>query len=333
MLGGGSGALYGQPIIDPIALPLNNGTVPGPTVRSEAELVAILTKIAAALKVIVDARQGAALTAPGAVTAPTPAPTGTTTPAPTPTTGTQGGGGGGGGGSGGASTAKVASFNVLGASHTAAGGNKPEYKSGVDRVPGMVDQLKKHNVEIAGLQEFQDSQQDAFKKAAPGYALFGDKDNFVTWKTDRYETVDQKLFDIPYFEGNIRKMPAVKLKDKQTGKEVWVISVHNPADTKDHPKNAANRAEAIKRERAFIEDLKKSGVPVIITGDFNDDAEARNGMTAGGLTHVADPKGDARNIDWVFGTSGVQFGATTRDTSPRDSKVSDHPIVVTTATF
>jgi endonuclease/exonuclease/phosphatase family metal-dependent hydrolase len=145
--------------------------------------------------------------------------------------------------------------------------------------------------------------------------------------------VDSKSLTIPYFEGHPRKMPAVLLEDKATGQRMWVLNVHNPADTKAHPHNAANRAEALRREHAFVEQLKQSGLPVIVTGDFNDNKEARSGMTAGGLTKVADPAGNAGNIDWVFGTDGVSFASTVRDTAPREDKTSDHPLVVTTATF
>ncbi len=234
---------------------------------------------------------------------------------------------------GGASTAKVATFNVLGASHTAAGGNNPGLASGAARVPGMIKQLMGHGVEIAGLQEFQESQQAAFKGANTGYDMVAEKDNAVIWKADRYKKVGQKSLTIPYFEGHARTMPAVQLEDLKTGTKVWVLSVHNPADTTGHRHNVANRREAERRERAFIKELEATGVPVIVAGDFNDDKEATSAMTQGGLTTVADPTGNARNIDWMFGSKGVQFGTTTKDNAPKQDKISDHPIVVTTATF
>ncbi|MCW2920279.1 MAG: Endonuclease/exonuclease/phosphatase [Thermoleophilia bacterium] len=234
---------------------------------------------------------------------------------------------------GGPSTAKVATFNVLGSSHTAAGGNKPGLRSGPERVPGMIRQLTGHGVEIAGLQEFQGDQQAAFKAAKTGFDMVAEKDNAVIWKADKYRKVGQTTLTIPYFEGNARKMPAVQLEDIATGKRVWVLSVHNPADTKDHPHNVKNRREAERRERAFIQQLEATGVPVIVAGDFNDNKEATSAMTQGGLTSVADPAGNAGNIDWMFGSRGVKFGATTQDRAPKQDNTSDHPIVVTSATF
>ena len=70
-----------------------------------------------------------------------------------------------------------------------------------------------------------------------------------------------------------------------------------------------------------------------MTGDFNDRERATDAMTAGNLTSVARPTTNANGIDWVFGTSGVQFAGTTRDTGPRQDRTSDHPIVITSATF
>ncbi len=255
----------------------------------------------------------------GGVTAAAPASGAASTPAPAP--------------AGGRSTARVATFNVLGASHTDAGGNKPGWATGVQRVPEMIQELRSGGVEIAGLQEFQPSQQQAFKAAKTGYELHGERDNVIAWRSDRYRKVGATSLTIPYFEGSPRKMPAVQLEDRATGKRVWVLNVHNPADTKAHPRNVANRREAERRERAFVEQLKQSGVPVLVVGDFNDNRESIDAMTAGGLTSVARPRQNASGIDWVFGSQGVNFANTTRDFGPRQDRTSDHPIVTTTATF
>ena len=177
------------------------------------------------------------------------------------------------------------------------------------------------------------AQQAAFRKAGTGYDMHGERDNVIAWKADRYAKVGESSLTIPYFEGSPRKMPAVLLQDRATGTRVWVLNVHNPADTKDHPQNAANRAEAVRRERAFVAQLEQTGVPVIVTGDFNDRDRATDAMTAGNLTRVARPTANANGIDWVFGTSGVQFSGTTRDNGPRVDRTSDHPIVITSATF
>ncbi len=317
---------------------------------SEAEIVAALMSLVRVLEALVAIRAGAAMVAPGATAPSLPAAggslptTGSLLPVaqPRPAPATLAGAPGAGvpasadapRAPGAPTRARVATFNVLGTSHTQGGGNKVgRYADDSKRMPDMVRQLTGNDIEIAGLQEFQEPQQRAFRAAAPGYEMHGERDNVIVWRADRYRKVADTSLTIPYHGGAPRKMPAVQLEDRATGRRVWVLNVHNPASTKSSPGNAGNRRESERRERELIAKLEATGVPVIVTGDFNDDEQSRSAMTRGGLTHVADPAGSARNIDWVFGTSGVQFGRTTRDTAPRDNGTSDHPIVYTTATF
>ena len=142
----------------------------------------------------------------------------------------------------GAGSLRIASFNVLGSSHTSAGGNKPQFGSGVDRVPAMIEQLQRNRVDVAGLQEFQGDQQAAFRRAGTGYAMHGERDNVVIWREDRFRMVEHRSLTIPYHGGKPREMPAVLLEDLATGQRSWHVNVHNPADTKSSPNNGAHRA-------------------------------------------------------------------------------------------
>lgn len=246
-------------------------------------------------------------------------PTGHTPPAPA-------------GQPGGKSTFNIASFNVLGASHTAAGGNKPGMQDGVRRVGGTVDALQKHNVDIAGMQEFQGPQQAAFKRLAPGYAMAAEKDNAVIWNKAKFKLVERRSVTIPYFEGHARQMPVVQLEDRQTGKRVWVVNVHNPADTKDHPHNAANRAKAISIEQHLMRELQSTGVPVMFVGDFNERNTVDNDLARAGM-NSARPGGARSEIDWILGSNGVSFSHYSADHSTQTSGTSDHPMIVSTATI
>jgi len=232
---------------------------------------------------------------------------------------------------GGKSSFNIASFNVLGSSHTAGGGNKPGMRSGVERTRGAVQALQSHNVDIAGLQEFQGDQQAEFKKLAPGYGMAGEKDNAIVWNKAKFRLVEKRSVTIPYFEGHKRQMPVVQLEDKATGKRLWVVNVHNPADTKDHPHNAANRAKAVNIEQALARELQATGIPVMFTGDFNERNTVDNQMDQVGLNSAA-PNGARSSIDYVFG-SGVKFSNYSNDRSTVTSGTSDHPIITTTATI
>lgn len=231
---------------------------------------------------------------------------------------------------GGKSSFNIASFNVLGSSHTAAGGNKPGMASGVERMRGAVAAMKKNDVDIAGLQEFQGDQQKAFRKLAPGYGMAGEGDNAIVWNKSRFQLVEKREFTIPYFEGHPRKMPVVLLQDKQSGKRMWVVNVHNPADTKAHPHNAANRARAINIEQNLLQQLQATGLPVIFLGDLND-RSTQGDMRQAGMS-AALPNGAKSPVDWIYGSRGVQFSNYTADRSVLHG-TSDHALVVSQATI
>lgn len=232
---------------------------------------------------------------------------------------------------GGKSSFNIASFNVLGSSHTAAGGNKPGLASGVDRIRGAVSSLQRHDVDIAGLQEFQGDQQKAFRKLAPGYGMAAEKDNAIVWNQDKFRLVEKREFTIPYFEGHPRKMPVVRLQDRRTGKEMWVVNVHNPADTKDHPHNAANRARAVAIEQHLLQQLQATGLPVMFVGDMNDHS-MRGDLAQAGMSSSRPGQGEGP-IDWIFGSRGVQFSNYLQDRSTVSSGTSDHALILSTATI
>ncbi|MBN9417424.1 MAG: endonuclease/exonuclease/phosphatase family protein [Candidatus Eremiobacteraeota bacterium] len=225
---------------------------------------------------------------------------------------------------GGKSKFNVASFNVLGASHTTAHGNKPGLASGAERMRGAVAALKNNDVDIAGIQEFQPEQINQFKKLAPNFGVVTEQENSIVYNKDKFKLVDRKSFSIPYFAGGTRKMPVVQLEDKQTGKRMWVVNVHNPADTKRFSHNAANRAKAVAIEQDFIRQLKATGLPVIVTGDFNERGSLDNRL---GLEEGANS-----GVDWIFGSRGVDFSRSRTDRSVQSNGTSDHPLVVSTAT-
>lgn len=226
---------------------------------------------------------------------------------------------------GGKSQFNVASFNVLGASHTTARGNKPGLDSGVERTRGAVAALKKNDVDIAGVQEFQPEQINEFKRLAPNFGVVTEQENSIVYNKDKFRLVDRKSFSIPYFAGGTRKMPVVQLEDKSTGKRMWVVNVHNPADTKRFSHNAANRAKAVAIEQDFIQQLKATGLPIIVTGDFNERGSLDNRL---GLEEGANA-----GVDWIFGSRGVQFSHNKTDRTVQSNGTSDHPLVVSTATL
>lgn len=247
----------------------------------------------------------------------------------------------------------VASFNTLGASHTRDGGT---YPTADVRTPGQVNLLNSYNVDVVGLQEFQCKQRESFLATAAGrYGMFpmddtvhsnpldplactADTENSIAWNNATMEFVSGTFVDVQYFEG-IRHMPVVELRERATGRTAWFINVHNPADgIKDYGNQAAHRAQDIAIERAKIAELRATGRPVFITGDFNDRKPAFCGMTAEMLTISPDSipsytcaPPPSFGIDWVFAAGQARFTRWARDWTPKNMRLTDHPIVWTRA--
>ena len=88
-------------------------------------------------------------------------------------------------------------------------------------------------------------------------------------------------------------------------------------------------------ERAKIIELRKTGRPVFITGDFNDREKAFCPTDGGQADDLAEqrPQHDLRlpeaavSIDWIFAAGQVRFSFFSRDTYPQTANISDHPVV------
>ena len=63
----------------------------------------------------------------------------------------------------------MASFNLLGSSHTNRGGHSPGMASGPQRMGGALQILAQHQITVVGFQEFQPNQRATFISRAQGW--------------------------------------------------------------------------------------------------------------------------------------------------------------------
>jgi hypothetical protein len=243
----------------------------------------------------------------------------------------------------------LASFNTLGASHTR---SSKRYATAGVRTPKQVALLNSYGVDVAGLQEFQKPQRTSFLATAgttfgtypddatladssSGFMTrnYGPTENSIIWRNSTMEFLEAGYITVPYFE-NTRNMPYVLLRQRATGRTAWFMNTHNPASGVGYGNQAANRARAIAIERAKIIELRATGRPVFITGDFNDRAAAFCPLTAGMLTITPDsipsyscapPR--SLGIDWIFAAGPARFSRYARDWKPKNMRLTDHPIV------
>jgi hypothetical protein len=249
-------------------------------------------------------------------------------------------------GSGGVAEFSLATFNVLGSSHTEKGGHHAWLASGPERVGGVLQILDQHDISVVGLQEFQRNQRTTFASRARGWQMYPtlsmparDGENTVAWRTDTWDLVRPATVAIPYFNGRTRQMPYVLLRHKETGVQAYFSTFHNPADTRRFRGQQRFRNAATERQIDLFNRLDREGVPQFVTGDMNERAEyfckvtARTRLVAaaGGSNSGSCRPPRPTMIDWIFGSRGVGFSSYRVDRGPLVRRTTDHPVVVTRA--
>lgn len=241
----------------------------------------------------------------------------------------------------------LASFNLLGHSHTVNGGRG--LPPSVVRTPLAVNALRNNSVDLVGLQEFQAPQMARFMALAGGeYGVYPPASagvmmhaNAVAWRKDTFTLVEQRTFGIPYFFGQTRQMPVVQLEHNATGQRLWLLNVHNPANA--HGNAAHWRSQATQIEVNLINQLsaEDENVPVFFTGDLNDwegvfckvttstSVKAANGGSTGS---PCAPPPRPLAVDWVFGSDFVSFSNYRALRTPEIRRATDHPLVATEVT-
>lgn len=241
---------------------------------------------------------------------------------------------------------RVASFNVLGASHTGANGRHARFAGAEPRMRLTVRLLQQLGISVAGFQEFQPSQHVSFDRLAPGWSVFPGPSqgrdamvNAVVWRADLWEPVRTETVQIPYFGGRPRPMPYVLLRHRPSGREIWFASFHNPADA--HGPAQRWRDAATDRQVALADLLVAGGAPVVFTGDMNDRERYFCPMTTRSAMHAANGGSHgtpcapppAMRVDWIMGSEPVTFSNYVAVDGGLAAQASDHPLVVADASI
>ncbi|WP_435743044.1 endonuclease/exonuclease/phosphatase family protein [Nocardioides sp. SYSU DS0663] len=236
----------------------------------------------------------------------------------------------------------LTTFNILGSQHTAPGGSAAEYAPGRLRTEWAAGLVASYGASIVGLQEIQADQVEALGRATggrfefwPGAALGGKGiPQSLMWDTSVWTATYRDSITVP-FMGGTRPQPVVRLQHLETGREVYVVNVHNSPKDRQGREDERDKAEQI--EVAAVNTLKRDGIPVFIIGDFNEheDAfcrftgqaglQAANGGSNDGTCRPPRPM----RVDWIFGTRDVQFSGFRMDTGPLVRRITDHAVITT----
>lgn len=250
----------------------------------------------------------------------------------------------------GPTTFKISSFNILGWDHTEKGGSKHKsgYANGVQRMKWAAQLIKSKGVDVVGLQEFQPQQYDKWvKKASAQYDIFpgmidtvGFLRNSIAWRKDKFRLVTTTWIKLPYFHGDVLRMPVVLLQSLQTGQQFYVMNFQNPADVRG---NASKwRLTGQRLQIALVNQLRASNnLPILWVGDMNARKQVfcrvtkQAGMVAangGSRTDASCSPPPSMVVDWIFG-SGVSFANYQQDRSRKVVRTSDHHMLTADVTM
>jgi hypothetical protein len=244
---------------------------------------------------------------------------------------------------------RVSSFNLLGYGHTTAGGNHPKYTDGITRMNWAVRILHANNIQVVGFQEMQSPQYSRFRELTHAeYGIYPGNQlttaamaNSIAWQKSRWRLVEARTVQIPYFDGNLIRMPYVLLENRQTGRQAWFFNSHNPADAHGDAQRWRNRAVAI--EMALFNQLQADypTTPIFSTGDENDrdryfcpmvEGSQMRASNGGGVLDGTCVTPDQMRVDWVMGSSPlVQFTGSTALHTSLVQKTTDHYVIVADA--
>lgn len=173
---------------------------------------------------------------------------------------------------------RIATFNLRGASHTDGNSidsgepNPPDERTTwKNRAARSVDTITSNNFDVIAFQEFEPKQRQYIDKHLPDYSRSkqGKQSDAIMWNKNKFSLVDKGTWKTQYLGGGIDE-PWVRLKDKSTEQEFYVMSVHDPINGsgKRWSTNAKTRSD---NARKHLEKVKKlsTSAPVILLGDFN----------------------------------------------------------------
>ena len=205
----------------------------------------------------------------------------------------------------------VSSFNILGSQHT----RGTKWAAGTARAGMAASLIANRGVSIVGFSELQRDQLGVLDARLPNFDFYpgtalGSKGipTTIGWNTTVWKVVDVDSFTI-VFSSQHRPQPIVRLRHVETGREIIVVNVHNSPRNMQAQRDAARAVEVAK-----INELAEStGLPIVLTGDFNEKERAFCAFT--GSTPLQSAVGGSNDgvcrlpagakIDWIFASPEI----------------------------
>lgn len=228
-----------------------------------------------------------------------------------------------------------------------------------DRLPLVSDIIRRAAPDVLGMQEVLPRQLQGLRDALPEFELYGrtrdttgsDESGPVAWRRDRFEARDAGQFwlssdpDVPganLWQGLCPRCATwVRLRERETGIEFIFSTTHL-----DHEENRHGDEVRLLSARLLAKRFSGLGIPVVLTGDFNDipGSPPHVELTGSGFTDTRDDVGTdpalepsfhdygrggtAGRIDWILRSTRIRTIGQHVDTTGAAIRASDHYPVV-----
>lgn len=232
---------------------------------------------------------------------------------------------------------KLATFNILGSQHTA---GSSRWKPGHIRARIAARMIRERGIDLIGMQEVQADQLAMLQKKLDGqYGIWPGTELGnsglrlqIAWNSQRFSMIKNGYIITPFYRQE-RPLPWVLLRDRATGRALYVVDVHNSPGQME-----AERDVATNMEIKLIKQLRRTKRSVFVVGDMNEKEEwfckvvgrtpleAANGGSAASQKDCQPPPGYLP-VDWIMGKGPMRFEDYGWDEDAQVRKTSDHRLV------
>lgn len=237
-------------------------------------------------------------------------------------------------------TLRIGQMNALGEHHTGPYRDADRFAPSRLRSEWEIQAMLNQHIDVLATQEASGGQIQAMLTAGQGrFAAFPDpsRDRFSTestliWDKTKFAAVRKRVIRTMFITHKLPR-PYVELRDRVTGREFWVMGIHNAGWDMQRQRNVA-----VADQIAKLKELQATGLPVFYLGDFNERKtvfckvvkqtslrSASGGRLAKDGTCVP-PR--TMRVDWIFGPKDATWTGFNFNRAPMVALTTDHHLAV-----
>lgn len=244
---------------------------------------------------------------------------------------------------------RIGSFNILGSWHTRAGNGVSYEAPGPMRAHLAAEAIRLYAPGVVGFQEAEPDQVPIMAAELPDYDFWPGLEldwegvrNNIAYDNRRFTRTAQGTIPITFL-GQRRQLPFIRLQDRATGRQFWVMNAHNTPKRGSDSWGFEERKAQLDAEITQLGKMQATGLPVFFVGDLNDRiytyCQIVRRTTLRAPQGYYPPPNDCdlppnTHIDWIFGSaSQVAWSDYKYDRGALVAQVTDHHVTWATATL